>query len=83
MCVLLCTVGHGMAMGVRRPGSFSGNDPSSVLSPRSEAGALGVYMVENVLGGSPGIKSYVVSATLLGGDGVISVISGLYYNVCH
>ena len=50
-----------MAMGVRRPGSFPGNDPSSVLSPRSEAGALGVYMVENVLGGSPGMKSYVVS----------------------
>ena len=48
-------------MGVRRPGSFPGNDPSSVLSPRSEAGALGVYMVENVLGGSPGMKPYVVS----------------------
>jgi pumilio RNA-binding family len=38
----------------RRPGSFPGSDPSAVLSPRSsETGALGVNMVEYVLGGSP------------------------------
>uniref|UniRef100_A0A8C1R734 Pumilio RNA-binding family member 2 n=1 Tax=Cyprinus carpio TaxID=7962 RepID=A0A8C1R734_CYPCA len=42
----------------RRPGqSYNGNgDASSVLSPRSEGGGLGVSMVEYVLSSSPGDK---------------------------
>ncbi|XP_067240769.1 pumilio homolog 2 isoform X7 [Chanodichthys erythropterus] len=42
----------------RRPGQgYSGNgDVSSVLSPRSEGGGLGVSMVEYVLSSSPGDK---------------------------
>ncbi|XP_034017684.1 pumilio homolog 2 isoform X4 [Thalassophryne amazonica] len=42
----------------RRPGqAFHGNgDASSVLSPRSEGGGLGVSMVEYVLSSSPGDK---------------------------
>lgn len=42
----------------RRPGQgYSGNgDSSSVLSPRSEGGGLGVSMVEYVLSSSPGDK---------------------------
>ena len=59
----------------RRPGSFPGSDPASVLSPRSsETGALGVNMAEYVLGGSPvgkdlesrlpGMKRYVNVSTL-------------------
>lgn len=42
----------------RRPvQSFHGNgDASSVLSPRSEGGGLGVSMVEYVLSSSPGDK---------------------------
>lgn len=42
----------------RRPGQgFHGNgDASSVLSPRSEGGGLGVSMVEYVLSSSPGDK---------------------------
>ena len=38
----------------RRPGSFPGSNPGNVLSPQSsETSALGVNMVEYVLGGSP------------------------------
>ncbi|XP_064652654.1 pumilio homolog 2-like isoform X4 [Lineus longissimus] len=41
----------------RRPGSFPSSEANNVLSPRSsEAGALGVNMVEYVLGGSPSGK---------------------------
>uniref|UniRef100_A0A673MRC0 Pumilio homolog 2-like n=1 Tax=Sinocyclocheilus rhinocerous TaxID=307959 RepID=A0A673MRC0_9TELE len=42
----------------RRPGqSYNGNgDASSILSPRSEGGGLGVSMVEYVLSSSPGDK---------------------------
>ncbi|XP_051510654.1 pumilio homolog 2-like isoform X4 [Myxocyprinus asiaticus] len=41
----------------RRPGQGYGNgDASSVLSPRSEGGGLGVSMVEYVLSSSPGDK---------------------------
>lgn len=40
-------------MAQRRPGSFPSSAANSVLSPRSETGALGVNMVEYVLGGSP------------------------------
>lgn len=42
----------------RRPGQgYNGNaDASSVLSPRSEGGGLGVSMVEYVLSSSPGDK---------------------------
>ncbi|XP_069742516.1 pumilio homolog 2-like isoform X3 [Narcine bancroftii] len=41
----------------RRPGQgFHGNEVSSVLSPRSESGGLGVSMVEYVLRSSPGDK---------------------------
>ena len=64
---------HPINVSQRRPGSFPGSDPSSVLSPRSsETGALGVNMAEYVLGGSPvgkemdvrlhGMKRFVSSA---------------------
>jgi len=52
-------VSHPITLVNRRPGSFPGSDPSTVLSPRSsEAGVLGVNMVEYVLGGSPVGKEF-------------------------
>ncbi|CAL9691972.1 unnamed protein product [Knipowitschia caucasica] len=57
----------------RRPGpAFHGNgDASSVLSPRSEGGGLGVSMVEYVLSSSPGdkIDSRYRNGGYGGGDG--------------
>ncbi|CAB3379385.1 Hypothetical predicted protein, partial [Cloeon dipterum] len=46
-------VSQPISMATRRAGSFPGPDPTSILSPRSETGGLGVKMVEYVLGSSP------------------------------
>nr|CCK33032.1 RNA-binding protein Pumilio [Platynereis dumerilii] len=52
-------VSQPISMMHRRPGSFPGSDPTSVLSPRSsETGVLGVNMAEYVLGGSPVGKEF-------------------------
>lgn len=58
--LLLC-LDHSVSQPImvqRRPGQgYNGNgDVSSVLSPRSEGGGLGVSMVEYVLSSSPGDK---------------------------
>jgi len=64
-------VSHPITLVNRRPGSFPGSDPSTVLSPRSsEAGVLGVNMVEYVLGGSPVGKEFRGMKPFVGGADV-------------
>lgn len=61
MALLFFWLDHSVSQPImvqRRPGQgYNGNgDASSVLSPRSEGGGLGVSMVEYVLSSSPGDK---------------------------
>ncbi|XP_065350272.1 pumilio homolog 2 isoform X3 [Cloeon dipterum] len=62
-------VSQPISMAPRRAGSFPGPDPSSILSPRSETGGLGVKMVEYVLGSSPTSKELEPRLRVLGLNG--------------